>query len=155
MKFSGQITGIKLDLAAYQKQLDKFLKQKLHEIASAWLEGVTGRVPVWSGMARGSLLELVDLINGRLLITPKKGVKSRIPEGRALGEAKPKYGPTEYTITIRTKVPHYVKQEYENVGVSKSAPWLSFEAGNARALEIIRTVKLPTPILKALKIKGF
>ncbi len=155
MKFTGKMVGVKLDMVAYQKKLDDYLTLKLHEVAKAWLRGVTGRVPVWSGMARGSLLSLVDLINGSLLITPKSGVPSRIPEGELLGSAVPEYGPTDYKITISTKVPHYVTQEYKNVGVSKSAPWLSFAAGLIAASEVSKKVKLPQPVFQAVKIKGF
>ena len=90
MRFSGTFTGIKFDLSQYQRRLEDHLVELLHQGAKAWLGAVAGRggrVPVWSGMARASLLELSELINGTVVISPLKG-KSRIPEGRALGSAE-------------------------------------------------------------------
>jgi len=128
MKFTGHFTGIKLDLRAYRQLLNEHMKTQLHEVARAWLRAVTGRVPVWSGMARASLLILSEMIGGRIVIVPVANI-NRIPMGRPLGTATPTYGPTDFTIKISTFVPHYVLQEHQNVGVSKSAPWQSFEAG--------------------------
>jgi len=154
MKFTGQFTGIKLDQKAYLILLQKYLETKLFEVTDVWLNAVTGRVPVWSGMSQGSLLVLANLINHTLLITPVRGVKSRIALGEALGTAILDIEtPGIATITIATEVPHYVLQEFTNVGISKSAPWLSFEAGATAYSQAIATVKLPEPIYKPIKIK--
>ena len=140
MKFTGYFTGAKLDLSAYRRRLEQHLDQELQKTAKIWLGAVTGRVPVWSGMARGSLLELAELIDGRILIQPK--VASRIMQGRTLGTVQQ----TDFIITITTTVPHYVEQEYKNVGVSKSAPWLSFQAGAAAYRQAAQSVRLLKPI---------
>jgi len=97
-------------------------------------------------MARGSLLELAELISGRILIQPK--VASRIPLGRALGTAEQ----IDFILTITTEVPHYVLQEYKNVGVSRSAPWLSFESGAIAYREAVKETKIPPLILKSIKL---
>ncbi len=154
MKFTGHFTGIKLDLNAYKRQFNKHMEEQLHRVARAWLGAVTGRVPVWSGMAQASLLILSEMIGGRIIIAPVANI-NRIPQGRALGTAKPKYGPNDFTIEISTSVPHYVLQEYRNVGISKSAPWLSFEAGAAAYRVTAQTATLPAPIYKPVKIKAF
>ncbi|GAG59837.1 unnamed protein product, partial [marine sediment metagenome] len=141
MKFTGHFTGIKLDLEKYRQRLRDHMVVELHNIAKIWLSAVTGRVPVWSGMSQGSLLKLSEMVGGRIVISPL--VSSRVPKGRALGTAKPTYGPNDFIIEISTAVPHYVLQEYENVGISKSAPWLSFAAGASAYHQAVRTTRLP------------
>ena len=145
MKFTGQFTGAKLDLFSYEKKMNLYLEKNLYMAANNWLQAVTGRVPVWSGMARGSLLELTELIGGKLAITPR--VASRIPEGEALGTAEQE----DFIITIITKVPHYTLQEYKNVGVSGSAPWHSLKNGATAYKEIVKNIKLPRPKYKVIK----
>ena len=155
MKFTGKFTGIKLDRQAYLTFLQEYLQKKLFEVTNVWLNATTGRVPVWSGMAKGSLLVLANLIDNSLLITPRRGIKSRIELGELMGTATLDVEtPGIATITISTEVPHYVIQEFKNVGVSKSAPWLSFEAGATAYRVAVQTVKLPTPIYKPINIKA-
>lgn len=131
--------------------MESYLKEKLCEATQAWVSGVTGRVPIWSGMSQASLLNVVELVGGQLVISPPH--KSRISEGRALGTATPQFGPDDFTITIVTNVPHYNVQEYVNIGKSKSAPWLSLEAGELFARPILMGAFLPLPIIKPVKIK--
>ncbi len=155
MKFTGKFIGIKLDRRAYLTFLQEYLQKKLFEVTNVWLNATTGRVPVWSGMAKGSLLVLANLIDSTLLITPVRGVKSRINLGEAMGTAILDIETLGIaTITISTEVPHYVIQEFQNVGVSKSAPWLSFEAGAAAYKVAVQTIKLPEPFYKPVNIKG-
>ena len=120
-------------------------------VTDAWLKAATGRIPVWSGMARASLLNVAAEIGGSIVIQPR--AKSRISQGVPMGTVTPKYGPDDFTITISTSVPHYVLQEYTNVGVSKSAPWRSFDAGIAAYRAAVLTVELPQPVLKPVGIK--
>jgi len=152
MKLTGQFVGLKLDRNAYLARLKEQLIKELQRVARAWLGGVTGRVPIWSGMSQGALLELSELINGRLVIAPKSNIESRIPAGRSLGTAVPKYGPDEFTYTITTDVPHYNIQEYSKVarGGSPSAPWRSLLAGEAAFNAIASTISLPPLIFKPI-----
>lgn len=90
MRFTGQFVGVKLDLQSYRARLEAYLQEKLHEAVRAWLQviaGSGGRVPLWSGMARSSLLEISQLVDGRIVLSPLKA-KSRVPEGRRLGTAR-------------------------------------------------------------------
>ena len=155
MKFTGKFTVIKLDRQAYLTFLQEYLQKKLFEVTNVWLNATTGRVPVWSGMAKGSLLVLANLVDNKLIITPIRGVKSRVALGELVGTAIPDWEtPGRALITISTEVPHYVIQEFTNVGVSKSAPWLSFEAGAAAYRVAVQTVKLPAPFYKSINIKA-
>ena len=149
MKFTGEFIGAQLDLQEYKSRLQEHLWQELKTAAKAWLAGTGGRVPVWSGMARGSLLELSELVNGTLVVAPLR-VPSRIPLGRSLGTALPEVTPTSAQITITTDVEHYNIQETKRVakGGSPSAPWQSLVAGAEAFREASREVKLPIPRFK-------
>jgi len=153
MRFTGEFILPTIDINAYKALLKKHLQKELHKVANTWLLGVVGKVPVWSGMSQGSLLSLVELINGTLIITPKSGVKSRIIQGHSLGTVKEKLDLSDFNITIITDVPHYNVQEYTNVGVSKSAPWGSLVAGAETAWPVLKSVRLIAPRLKITKIK--
>jgi len=150
MKFTGQFTGVTLDTRAWQAQLRSHLEAKLNEGAKAWLHGVTGRVPVWSGMSQASLLKLSEMIGGTIVISPRSGVKNRIPQGRALGSAVKVISDTDFTITIITQVPHYTYQEYNKParGGSPSAPWFSQFAGNEAFRAVANDVVVPPLIFK-------
>lgn len=151
MKFTGHFTGAKLDLRAYLDKLETHLKNELQRVTKEWLRAVTGRVPVWSGMAQASLQSVAIEIGTSLVITP--GHKSRVGLGVPMGSVNANYGPTDFTITISTRVPHYVLQESKNVGVSKSAPWQSFEAGNTAYLAAAQSARLPQPKFKPVRYK--
>jgi len=152
MKFTGHFTGAKLDLSAYQRRLEAHLAHELQRIARTWLRAVTGRVPVWSGMARASLLNVAVEIGTSIVIAPV--AKSRVSLGQPLGMVTSTYGPNDFTIRITSTVPHYVLQEYTHVGVSKSAPWRSFAAGAIAYRAVAQTVMLPPLVIKPVKIKA-
>jgi len=146
MRFTGQLVQLKLDQVLFANQLKSHLRDLIEEGARVWLTAVLGRVPLWSGMARGSLLELSRLVNGTIILTPLRA-KSRIPQGEVLGTATPNYDNTKVEIEIETNVPHYNLQEYTKPakGGSPTAPWHSVEAGKIAFNEFSRTVTLPMP----------
>ena len=151
-KFRGYITTGHIDISEFEIQLKKEMTFNLHKVVRAWLMAATGRVPIWSGMAMGSLLEVSETIGGGLVITPRSGVKSRINLGRTLGSADATYGPSEYTMIIKSSVPHYVEQDASNVGVSVTAPWMSFPVGMAAAIEAAASIKVSGPKIKTRRI---
>jgi hypothetical protein len=153
MKFTGSFTTATINLTQFENMLKEHLETELKKVANVWLTAVTDLVPVWSGMSQGSLLELRDLINGRLIISPVSGVKSRIPQGRSLGTAILNTDLNDFNITITTDVPHYNIQEYVNVNVSPSAPWRSLEAGAVAAYPLLKSVRLIAPIITGKQIK--
>ena len=154
MKFTGTFIGVKLDLSEYKQRLEQHLTDELHRVANAWLQvvaGSGGRVPLWSGMARASLLELSELINGRVVLTPLKA-KSRIPKGRSLGQASQSISPSSVSLTIITNVEHYNIQEYQK-SISPSSPWHSLLAGKVAYKNAVKSVRLPKLIFKPVSIK--
>jgi hypothetical protein len=154
MKFHGKFVTLSIDINKYKKQAEKYLEKELKNVIRAWLFAVVGRVPVWSGMARGSLLSVSELVNGGLVITPVQHVTSRISLGEKLGTIEPNFKFADFKVTIITNVEHYNVQEYYNVNVSKSAPWRSLEAGLQAASFASQSVRLPRPRLyhKTLKL---
>lgn len=154
MRFTGTYTGIHFDLSDYEQQLGDYLIDALHEGAKAWLQAIAGRggrVPLWSGMARASLLELSELINGRIVVTPLRA-PSRVSQGRPLGTAIQKISESKskVSIDIETNVPHYSLQEYQNVGISPRAPWQSLLAGKLAFQTATANAKLPKPVFRPL-----
>ncbi len=151
-KASGYVTTGHINISQFERQLKREMTLNLHKVVKAWLMAATGRVPVWSGMALGSLLAVSETVGGGLLITPREGVMSRIGLGRGLGTADAKYGPDEYSMIIKSKVKHYAEQDVAYVGVSKSAPWMSFPAGMAAARKAASTIRLSGPKIKLRRV---
>jgi hypothetical protein len=154
MKFIGHYTGIGFDLSDYKRQLQDYLVETLHKGTKAWLKVVAGRggrVPLWSGMARASLLEVSQLVDGTVVLSPLK-VPSRISQGRTLGKATQRILESKVDITIETSVPHYTLQEYQRAkqGGSPRAPWKSLEAGIIAFRLATKDATLPKPMFKPL-----
>ncbi len=157
MRFTGHYTGISFDLLGYERQLQDYLVEILHEGAKEWLKAVAGRggrVPLWSGMARASLLEISELIDGTVVLSPLKA-PSRVPQGRSLGKATQKISKSKVDITIETSVPHYTLQEYQRAkqGGSPRAPWRSLVVGMLAFQLATKDAKLPKPRFGSLKMK--
>lgn len=110
-----------------------------------WLQAVSGRVPLWSGMARGSLYSVQQLSGGQLVLSPLRA-KSRVGRGQALGQAELKVSPGKVEFEFSSKVKHWASQESENVGVSPSAPWRALEAGNQVFREAFRKYYRPVQL---------
>lgn len=152
MKFKGKFLGAKIDTVKFQQQLQEAMVNALHEGANAWLQAVVGKIPLWSGMARASLLELSELVGGAVVFTPLRA-KSRIPKGRPLGSAKQTIQENLVTIEITTNVPHYNVFERRS-GTSPTAPWKSLQAGASAYTEAIKNYNFPKPTLKPINIKA-
>jgi hypothetical protein len=157
MKFKGEFVGATLDVNAYIAALDKHLREQLEEGAKRWVEATTGRVPLWSGMARASLLKISELANGVVVLSPLQG-RSRIPSGRVQGHGSITAKFPTYRFEVTTNVPHYVLQETKNVRSktgrgSPSAPWRSFDAGQEAFAEFVRSVGLPPVVFRKKVIK--
>lgn len=153
LKVKGKVTLAKININDFKRQFKIEMTNKLKQTVRAWLLSASGQVPIWSGMALGSLLEVSQTIGGNLLIVPRDGVSSRIGLGKSMGSLDAIYGPNEYSMLIKSKVPHYVLQEHINVGISKTAPWRSFEAGMSAAALVAQNIRLPAPEIKKEEIR--
>lgn len=154
MRFYGEFVSAKLNVEVYKKLVDDVLGNALLEGANIWLTAVTGRVPLWSGMARASLLELSRLINGKILLSPLKA-KSRIPIGESLGSARVLSDFPSYIFEVATQVPHYTLQEFTSVSPrgSPTAPWRSFQAGQDAFFEYAKSVRLPPVVFDKITVR--
>jgi len=152
MKFTGTFTGGTISAEKYSTRLQSYLKEKILDITGYWLTAVTDLVPIWSGMAQGSLTDVAELVGTNLLIAPVAGAPDRSFIGSMQGHAILDAEIVGLvTVEISTSVPHYVLQEYENVGVSPSAPWESFTAGAGTFKVLATEVKIPKPIIQPKK----
>jgi hypothetical protein len=139
-----------LDHSATIKALEEHLVSELHRCTGAWIQAIAGpggRVPLWSGMARASLMEVSQLVNSQIVISPLKA-PSRVSEGSQLGTAEQTVKPGLYQIEVTTDVEHWNVQEYEKAkkGGSPTAPWRSLAVAAAAFLECAETVSLPAPV---------
>ena len=147
-KFKGSFTTIRLDIPQYIAELDEVMITVLEEGARGWVEAAVGRVPIWSGMARASLREISRIANSEIVISPLQA-KSRIPQGEHLGDASLIARFPVYKLVITTRVPHFVIQDFDP-GISRSAPWGAFDAGEDALREVATRLNVP-PLLVRVK----
>jgi hypothetical protein len=130
IKFKSGLKGIRVNTKGYTKALDAQMKLQMHEAARAWLVGTASQVPVWSGMAKGSLLPLARFLKVNFPINPI--TTSRIDAGASLGWFYFNTANFEYTFSFTTEVPNYLINEF-NANALPSlrhpTPWLSMQAG--------------------------
>ena len=141
-QFKGSYEVLDLNKGAYIAALNEALAEELKNAMRAWLKAVFRRVPVYTGMARGSLLPIARFLGEQVPITPKaRGNASTQLYGRRV-RASPEEGARRTTfkfdsrigrheVTIDIGVIHYLINEFNRVSLPlrKPGPWRSFEAG--------------------------
>ncbi len=70
IELKGFFTKLTLDPGRYTKTLDKSMNVQLRQAARAWLRAVILKVPVWTGMSRGSLRPLGAFLRVAVPISP-------------------------------------------------------------------------------------
>ncbi len=128
MKFKGQFSIPRIDVAAYRNALDAHMKGMIAQGLMEWLEAVLAEIPVWSGASRATFVKLAQQINYDLPVEPAAvqavhGLfTSRIDrtvEGMSQSEgsltANKETG--EYTFTYSTTLPWLIWNEYHNANV--------------------------------------
>lgn len=153
MKFFGEFKAPRFHLAAYKKEVDKRLSALLQAGVREFVEGLLEKVPVWSGMARGSIQPLGRLVDKAIFARAKPGVTSREARGRALGRARLDQRPFHYAFFFSSDVPHYIFNEFHDaralgVKLIHPTPWHSLERGRARFIQLVRGRRLPRPFQK-------
>ena len=143
----GYVTTGHINISEFLSQFKREMTLNLHKVIRDWLIAATGMVPIWSGMAMGSLLSVSETVGGGLIVTPRTGIASRVGLGRALGSADAVYGPDVYSMIIKSSVEHYVSQDV-SPGISKSAPWMSFPAGMSAAERAISSIGVSGPKIR-------
>jgi hypothetical protein len=159
-KFKSELKGFEFQYQPFLKTLDRKIKEQMQEAAKEWVLGVASQVPIYSGMAIGSLLPLARFLKVNIPVNPV--APSRVDEGAALGFFSFDSANMEYTFSFTTDVAHYVFNEVNSNARLKNlkhpTPWRSFDAGreawnNYINTEFFRNVPNVSEFVKLVNIK--
>lgn len=168
-KITGQFYKLKLPKGDVNKSFDEAAQRLIRQAARAWIREVILHVPVWSGMALGSIKFakgtngfLARYLNVQVPISPKSTRKMwyyHVVDGERVGKRirkTPMNGGrfARYTFTgarkqyrffFRSDVIHYIINEFYR-DVSPESPWNSMEkAGDAFKIYIANNYKRLLP----------
>lgn len=149
--FTGALLNLKFDVDTYRKTLDEALQTQLRQAARAWLRAVIPLVPVYTGMARGTLAPLGRFLKIAVPIDP---VAIRQNKSPSLGAARSDFefaaSGGVYDFQWIQDVLHYTINEYNDMSgilpLKNPTPWHSIAAGNNAFDRYVREVlpgKLP------------
>lgn len=71
IKFNFKLNKIQVNRGAFSKTLNHNLEVLCHNAARQFLKGVVPLVPVWSGMAKASLMPLASVLHVALSVSPR------------------------------------------------------------------------------------
>jgi len=148
-----KLHNVKLSRENYRKQFDKDIEKHMHAAAREWLLAVYPLVPVWTGMARGSLIPLGAFLNVPIPIdrNPSADAHGLIDrgfwDGIPLGKFQFRFTRTQFRFHFSTDVEHYMENEL-NVAPSylhliNPTPWHSFEAGAEAFKAYVESTLIP------------
>lgn len=158
IKIQTRIT--KVDVAKWKKEFEAYMADLLIEAARAFVRAAASRVPVETGMARGSFLNLGAFVNERIPIRIRRnrnngtkiyGHEYKNPQA---GADKADFKLTNRTFTFSTDVEHFFQDRF--VGNSPKSPWGSIAAGQ-RAFERVMKAglkKAPNPVNYKIRVKN-
>jgi len=134
IELKGFFTKLTLDPGRYTKTLDKSMNVQLRQAARAWLRAVILKVPVWTGMSRGSLRPLGAFLRVAVPISPVASRKNYgIQAGANASAFKFSKEGTKYIFEFDEGVLHYTINEFYNVkppiNLITPGPYGSFKAG--------------------------
>lgn len=117
MKFTAKFQLPELNLRKFKQQLDRELSDLLVESATAWLQAGAFKVPVWSGAARSTFLDLASRVNFSISISPVATAPDRRALGRSQGTGELKIDKKRgvYGFVYTTTLDHLIENE---LGVS-------------------------------------
>lgn len=144
IQLGGFMTQLTINPQRYTKTLDKVMDTQLRQGARAWLRAVLVKVPVWTGMSRGSLRPLGAFLRVAVPITPKV-TRSGMGPDEGAKRSSFKFGKegTEYFFSFDEQVAHYTINEFFNVSpplnLITPGPYGSFEAGAEAFQDYIET----------------
>lgn len=173
MKFFGTIRLLKFDEAKFTQALHNNLEKQFRKAAMAFLRAAAPRVPVDTGMARGSFLNLAKLLRTTLTFsrTSNSPKRKRLYYHRpgARGErmnpqlaqkySTPpdktkilKWNGTHISFQYATRVFHFNLHDgfgdFSGVHPTSRGTWKSFENGRKAFIKVIVKMKVP-------KVKDF
>lgn len=136
IEFVGFLELIAFDEKKFRQSVDRELQVQLRQAARAWLRAVIPSVPVYTGMARGTLQPLGRALRVAIPISP---VAVRKGKNAAAGSAQSQFEFTSsgglYTFSWSNDVLHYNINEYNNMSgvipLKNPTPWRSLAKGKA------------------------
>lgn len=145
IRFTGRFFQVDFDERGYKKTHDEAMKTQIRQAARAWLRAVIPRVPVYTGMARGSLVPLARFLKIAIPIRPAANAKKRKPlAGYSLNDGISQgafsFDDNQngvYTFSFDTKVLHfYLNDTFDTKGAGMvnlihDTPWDAIKAGDA------------------------
>jgi len=133
IQLHGFYTRFTIDVQKYTKTLDAAMDVQMRQAARAWLRAVITKVPIWTGMAQGSLRPLGTFLKVAIPITPVAFRKGMGPDaGAAKSSFVFKKEGNKYIFRFTEGVAHYTINEFydvPNVKLRTPGPWRSFKEG--------------------------
>jgi hypothetical protein len=133
-----KVNIIKFDKQGYTEALGKAVQVQIRQAAREWLRAVILKVPVYTGMAKGSLLPLGRYLRVAIPIVPDPIAQKRFGRGPQDGESLGLFDFKQinqyvWQFQYATEVQHYLINEF-TIGLGSPplrnpTPWHSFEAG--------------------------
>lgn len=120
MKMRAKFTVPQLDIDGYLDALRQEMFDAMLLGIYAYLDTVTGIVPVWSGASRATFLHLAREVGYPLSAAPVTGAPTRVSLGisHSSGEFKNELQDLKIEFTYSTDLPWLVYNEYHNANIT-------------------------------------
>jgi hypothetical protein len=146
------LRNVKLSRANMRKAFDVAIQKEMHNAAREWLLTVYPLVPVWTGMARGSLISLGEFLHVPIPIVKAESAQKSFPyrgywDGVPLGHFEFKFTATQFRFHYSTDVEHFADNEQFTAPafyhLIEPTPWHSFQAGHDAFVAYVTGTLLP------------
>ncbi len=168
LKAKIKLIYLKLDKVKFTKTLIEKLETQNRQAARAWLRAVILKVPVWTGMAAGSLKPLGAFLRVAIPISPSSSSQAqsamRRGQTEAAGEALGKFefkneDGQRFVFVFSTGVIHYLQNEYyaapPGFHLIEETPWYSLRAGSIAYKQYMKeNLKNKIPKLKSFIVRS-
>ena len=135
-QFKGHFDKLELDLGKASKTFKQALQVQVRQATREFVRAVIIEVPVYTGMARGSLKPIARIVNVAVPISPiAKGRNDKnIAKGESHGHVEFVDKGLEQGVLISITLAHYLTNEFltgqpDQKQLIHPTPWKSFEAG--------------------------
>ena len=162
MKLKAQFQAPRIS-ASYRQTLQESLTHELVKASQAYLHAVADAlIPVYGGASRATFSQLASHAEFALTIDPVG--PNTVELGAANGQCAWLAGPSEYSFTYTTTLPHLIINEYQNANefqrpgggywfhLHNPGPYHFQEAGEAAFYQSLSTLDLPALRLESITI---
>jgi len=160
MKFKGVFRAPQVNFTKWKQQLEEELSTELARSAGEWLATAVAAIPVWSGAARATLIDLGNLINFHVQVSPK----STAPDRRGIGKREGRgeliidSNKGQFEFSYSTTLDHLIFNETQSnqkadpnifKGLLTPIPYKFLEKSRRVWEAAVQSVRLPAPVIKA------